>query len=261
MEVGSSWSGATVVDTVRHSVSVGGRRATYFATPILSCFPGGDGDNWLAVGSRGRFLLRGGERWLGDTCTYRDGSDTSEPPSTATPRPRVAPTATVTSASSLGHFSHGEEPEWMMYRDILIQYTSTWLMSLLSVPAKVFAHICLARMKRTVFAKQRPQQSGFTPGRSTLDRIIALRLLAERRREYRQPLYAAYIDLRAAFDSLDRNSLWNILKTIGIPPKLVDIIKTLYSSTHSVVRVNGTISEAFSISSGVRQGCTCSQPL
>ena len=126
--------------------------------------------------------------------------------------------------------------------------------SLLSVPAKVFAHICLARIKRTIFARQRPQQSGFTPGRSTLDRIIALRLLAERRHEYRQPLYAAYIDLRAAFDSLDRNSPWNILKTIGIPSKLVDI-KTLYSSAHSVVRVNGTISEAFSISSGVRQGC------
>ena len=85
--------------------------------------------------------------------------------------------------------------------------------------------------------------------------MIALRLLAERRHEFRQPLYAAYIDLRAAFDSLDRNSLWNILKTIGIPPKLVDIIKTLYSSTRSVVRVNGTISEEFSISSGVRQGC------
>ena len=49
--------------------------------------------------------------------------------------------------------------------------------------------------------------------------------------------------------------LWNILKTIGIPPTLVDIIKTLYSSTHSVVRVNVTISKAFSISSGVRQGC------
>ena len=83
----------------------------------------------------------------------------------------------------------------------------------------------------------------------------ALRLLADRRHEYRQPLYAAYIDLRAAFDSLDRNSLWNILKTIGIPPKLVGMIKTLYSSTQSVVRVNGTISEAFSISSGVHQGC------
>ena len=40
-----------------------------------------------------------------------------------------------------------------------------------------------------------------------------------------------------------------------MPPKLVDIINTLQSSTHSVVRVNGTISEAFSISSGVLQGC------
>ena len=129
---------------------------------------------------------------------------------------------------------------------------------LLSVPAKVFAHICLARMKRTIFAKQRPQKSGFTPGRSTLDRIIASRLLAERRHGYRLPLYAAYIDLRAAFDSLGRKSVWNILKTIGIPPTLVDIINTLYSSTHGVVRVNGTISdisEAFSISSGVCQGC------
>ncbi len=78
-------------------------------------------------------------------------------------------------------------------------------------------------MKRTIFAKQQPQQSGFTPGRSTLYRIIALRLLAERQHEYRQPLYAAYLDLRAAFTSLDRNSPWNILKTIGVPPQLVDI--------------------------------------
>ena len=106
-----------------------------------------------------------------------------------------------------------------------------------------------------MLAKQLPQQSGFTAGRSTLDHIIALRLLAERRHEYRQPFYAAYIDLRIAFDPLDRNSLWNILKTIGVPPKLVDIIKTLYSSTHSFVRVNGNISEASSITSGVRQGC------
>ena len=43
----------------------------------------------------------------------------SEPPATTIPRPRVAPTVTVTSASSLGDFSHGEEPEWRMYRDIV----------------------------------------------------------------------------------------------------------------------------------------------
>ena len=90
--------------------------------------------------------------------------------------------------------------------------------------------------KEIIFAKQ--QQSDFTPGRSTLYRIITLRLLAERRHEYRQPLYATYIEIRDAFDSLDPNSLCNIL---SIPPKLVDIIKTLYLSTHSAVRVSGTL--------------------
>ena len=68
--------------------------------------------------------------------------------------------------------------------------------SLLSVPAKVFAHICLARMKRTIFAKQRPQQSGFT---STFDRIVALRLLAERRLCIPPTTisrFGAYIDLK-----------------------------------------------------------------
>ena len=64
-------------------------------------------------------------------------------------------------------------------------------------------HLCI----KNLHYQQRPQQSGFTLGRSTLDRIVALRLLAERRLEYRQPLFAAYINLRAAFDSLDRNSL------------------------------------------------------
>ena len=90
--------------------------------------------------------------------------------------------------------------------------------------------------------------------------LIAFRLLAERRHEYRQPLYAAYIDLRDAFkfDSLDRNSLWNILKTMVYHQNCFDSIKIQYSSTHSVVRENGTISEAFSIPSGVRQGCVLS---
>ena len=119
----------------------------------------------------------------------------------------------------------------------------------------LFAHKWLAHIKGTIFLKQRQQQSGFTPDRSTLDHIMALNPLAERSHEYRQPLYAAYIDLRDVFDSLDRNSHWNIQKSIGIPPKVTDIIKTLYSSTHRVVRVNGTISEALSISSVVCQGC------
>ena len=50
--------------------------------------------------------------------------------------------------------------------------------SLLSVPGKVFANVLLARLRPLLTARRRPQQSGFTPGRSTIDAILALRLLS-----------------------------------------------------------------------------------
>ncbi|KAI8496908.1 hypothetical protein Bbelb_255630 [Branchiostoma belcheri] len=95
----------------------------------------------------------------------------------------------------------------------------------------------------------------FTPGRSTVDRILTLRLLAEKRREFRKPLYAAYVDMKQAFDSVYRNALWLLLKALGVPAKLVHLLSLLYSNTSSRVKVNGLLSDSFVINSGVRQGC------
>ena len=78
---------------------------------------------------------------------------------------------------------------------------------LLSVPGKVFAHILLARLELLLSKTRRPQQSGFTKNRSTLDAILALRLLSEIHREFDKPLYVAFIDLKAAFDSVERDAL------------------------------------------------------
>ena len=64
--------------------------------------------------------------------------------------------------------------------------------SVCCIPAMGMVHICLTRIKSTISAKQRSQHSGFNPGRSTLDRAIALRLLAERRHEHHQLMCAAY---------------------------------------------------------------------
>lgn len=84
--------------------------------------------------------------------------------------------------------------------------------TLLSVPGKVFAHVLLARIKPLLLINRRPQQSGFTTGRSTADAVLALRLLAEIHREFGRPLDVGgrmravdvvYIDLKAAFDSVD----------------------------------------------------------
>ena len=72
--------------------------------------------------------------------------------------------------------------------------------TLLSVPGKDFAWIILDRVRHHLLEHQRPEQSGFPPKTSTVDHILALRVLTERRREFRQGLLAADVDLCKAFD-------------------------------------------------------------
>ena len=71
---------------------------------------------------------------------------------------------------------------------------------LLSVLGKVFARIILDRVRRHLLENQRPAQSGFTPKRSTIDRILALRVLTKHRRVFQQGLLATYVDLCKAID-------------------------------------------------------------
>ena len=91
--------------------------------------------------------------------------------------------------------------------------------SLLSVPGKVFAHVLLARLQPLLERTKRPHQSGFTRGRSTIDAILALRLLSEilTHREFNRSLHVAYVDIKAAFDSVARVAFWRALKGKGVP--------------------------------------------
>ena len=121
--------------------------------------------------------------------------------------------------------------------------------------------IIIRRLQPLLLRKRRPEQVGFTPGRSTTDCILALLVLAQQRRKYRQELYAAYVDLKAAFDSLDREALWLLLQGIGVPQKYINIIKDLYSDTTCRVRAEGGLSDSFPTTSGVRQGCVAAPSL
>lgn len=135
--------------------------------------------------------------------------------------------------------------------------------TLLSIPAKLFTRILLTRALPAIRSHRRPQQAGFMPYRSTTDHISALRLIVEKVREFRknQHLYIAFIDLKAAFDTVDHTSLWNILKYLGVPPKITTMFQRLYNNSESCVRVNGKDSEWFPINSGVRQGCVAAPDL
>ena len=133
--------------------------------------------------------------------------------------------------------------------------------TLLSVPGKVFAHLLLMRIRSHLLKYQRPEQSGFTPGKSTTDRILALRVLVERRLAFQRGLLAAYVDLKKAFDSVHRESLWEILRIRGVPAKIIDLLTGLYSGTDSAVKCGGGVSDLFPVEAGVRQGCVLAPSL
>ncbi|CAH8606212.1 unnamed protein product, partial [Dicrocoelium dendriticum] len=66
------------------------------------------------------------------------------------------------------------------------------------------------------------------------------------------------LDIRAAFDPVDRTVLWHCLLRNGVPEKFVSILRSLHSLTSGRVRAYGKLSPTFVVSSGVRQGCPIS---
>ena len=71
-------------------------------------------------------------------------------------------------------------------------------------------------------------------------------------------VYINFIDFEKAFDSVDRNTLWKILRHYGIPKKYVEIIQTSYENLSCKVIHGAQLTEAFGIQTGVRQGCLLS---
>ena len=144
---------------------------------------------------------------------------------------------------------------------MITKAATTMRVTLLSVPGTIFALIIRDRVRHHLLEHQPPEQSGFTPKRSTIDRILALRVLNECRREFRQGLLAADVDLCKAFHSVNWDALCRILGLRGVPPKLVNLMSDLYSGPESAVRCGGTISDLFPVITGVRQGCVLAPTL
>ena len=133
--------------------------------------------------------------------------------------------------------------------------------SLIDVAAKVFATLLLNRFSSERELRVRPNQGGFRPGRGCIDQLFTLRRVLEHRYKYQQPTVTCFIDFKAAFDSVDRESLWSIMLEDGVPTKIVNLIRAYYASTKSRIRVYGEESAEFTVTSGVRQGCPLSPSL
>ena len=130
--------------------------------------------------------------------------------------------------------------------------------NLLSVPGKILSRIILDRIKDDVDKILREEQSGFRKNRSCLDNIFILRTIIEQTNEWKSSMYINFIDFEKAFDSIHRESLWQILHQYGIHRKLIEMIKEMYNGFKCAVRHEGELTDWFLITSGVRQGCILS---
>ena len=103
------------------------------------------------------------------------------------------------------------------------------------------------------------EQNGFRKDRNCIDHIFALCGVVEERLNHGNDTFVCFVDLRKAFDSVNRDLLWHKLKHFyGIEGKFLAILQGMYEEVLSCVRVNRELSDWFTVESGVKQGCILS---
>ena len=72
-------------------------------------------------------------------------------------------------------------------------------------------------------------QAGFRKGRGTRDQIASIQWIIKKAREFQKNICFCFIDYAKAFDCVDHNKLWKILKEMGIPDHLICLLRNLYA--------------------------------
>ena len=96
---------------------------------------------------------------------------------------------------------------------------------------------------------------GFRKGRGTRDQIANIRWIIEKAREFQKNIYFCFTNYAKAFDCVDHNKLWKILKEMGIPDHLTCLMRHLYAGQKATVRTRHGTTDWFQIRKGVCQGC------
>ena len=96
--------------------------------------------------------------------------------------------------------------------------------------------ILQARLQKYVNHELPHVLAGFRKCRGTRDQIANIRRIMEKAREFQKIIYFSFIDYAKAFDCMDHNKLWKILKEMGIPDHLTYLLRNLYAGQEATVR-------------------------
>ena len=113
----------------------------------------------------------------------------------------------------------GNAKEWSNYHTI----------ALISQASKVTLKILQARLQQYENRELSDVQAGFRKGRGTRDQIANICCIIKKAKEFQENIYFCFIDYAKAFDCVDHNTLWKILKEMGIPDHLTCFLRNLYA--------------------------------
>ena len=117
--------------------------------------------------------------------------------------------------------------------------------------------ILQARLQQYMNLELPDVQAGFRKGRGTRDQIANIHWIIKKAREFQKNIYFCFIDYAKAFDSVDHNKLWKILKEMGIPDHLTCFLRNLYAGQEATVRTEHGTTDWFQIQKGVHQCLYC----
>ena len=122
--------------------------------------------------------------------------------------------------------------------------------ALISHTSKVMLKILQARLQWYLNHELPDVQAGFRKGRGTRDQIANIHWIIEKAREFQKNI--CFIDYAKAFDCVDHDKLWKILKETGIPNHLTCLLKNPYAGQKATVRTRHGTTDWFQIGKGVR---------
>ena len=108
-----------------------------------------------------------------------------------------------------------------------------------------------ARLQQYVNCELPDVQAAFRRGRGTRDQIANIRWIIKKEREFQKNTYFCFMDYTKAFDGVDHNKLWKILKETGRSDHLTCLLRNLYAGQEATVRTRHGTTDWFKIEKGV----------
>ena len=118
--------------------------------------------------------------------------------------------------------------------------------------------ILQARLQQYMNCELPDVQACFRKGRGTRDQIANIHWIIKKAGKFQKNIYFCFIDYTKAFDCVDHNKLWKILKEMGIPDHLACLLRNLYAGQEATVRTGHEPTDWFQIGKGVCQACVLS---